>query len=293
VLHSRPDHVLIEHHPGIIGWDMLAEVVRRLHGKTKITVELHSCAGDSSLVAAVPSLQFANRVITHNGRDYMRAARLLGTDKASLIPHGVGAPLPTLQRPRNSTGGDGAKLVSFGMAGPHKGFHKVIEAMALLREAGLDIEYRLFTSLPSKDRSSRQYLSYCIERAHQLGLQDRLGLDLHFQPIDDLLIKLNECDIGVLAYDEDVMEGASGAARVMLRANLPLVLTDGPIFEEFQGIGVTVNGTGFALAQALYELVRSPDARSEVLERQAAFTLLVRRSHSHVHPARLGSCRVR
>ena len=271
-LKLRPDHVLIEHHPGIMGWDMLSAIVRGLHERTKITVEMHSCEGSSALVAAVPGLQFANRVMVHNGPDYMLAAKLLGTDSASLIPHGISAPISN--RSRNSGEPDGIRLVSFGMAGPHKGFHRVIEVLALLRELDLNASYHILTSFSSRNSRSRQYLKYCMERAHQLNVQDQVRIDFRFLSTEELLSKLSSCDIGVMAYDDDVTEGASGATRVMLRANLPLVLSRAPIFDEFRDVALTVGGKGLSLAREIYQLALSPERQRKILERQATFAAL-------------------
>jgi glycosyltransferase involved in cell wall biosynthesis len=113
-----------------------------------------------------------------------------------------------------------------------------------------------------------------MERAHQLNVQDQVRIDFRFLSTEELLSKLSSCDIGVMAYDDDVTEGASGATRVMLRANLPLVLSRAPIFDEFRDVALTVGGKGLSLAREIYQLALSPERQRKILERQATFAAL-------------------
>jgi glycosyltransferase involved in cell wall biosynthesis len=227
------DHVLIEHHPGIFGWDMLAEIVRALTEKCKVTLELHSLIdGFEGFRRLSGILSLANRIILHNPSEYSLACGELGSAKMSLIPHGVDKPYSTKPRTRDLAS---VRVISFGFMAPHKGFDRIIEACSILRAANIDVRYSLYSALDIRRNEAVQYAKYCVELAKLRGLEAYIDFNFDFYDINHILKAAALCDVAVLAYD-DVPEGASGASRVLLRAGIPLIVPDLPVFEDLTNV---------------------------------------------------------
>jgi glycosyltransferase involved in cell wall biosynthesis len=177
-------------------------------------------------------LQGANRIIVHNPSEYSLACEVLGNDRLSLIPHGVAKPPERL--PQRSEF-NGIRVISFGFMAPHKGFHRVIEACAILRSVGIDVRYTLQSALDVRRDDAVRYAKFCIELANSLALNDFMDFHFDFCDIDEVLERARQCDVAVLAYD-DVPEGASGASRVLLRSGIPLIVSDLPVFQDLKGV---------------------------------------------------------
>lgn len=265
------DHVLIEHHPGIFGWDMLGGLVAGIASRARVSLELHSVEdGYEGLRSAAGDLQQAHRVITHSPTDYRLAAAVFGGAKTSLIPHGVGEPGRGAEADGGKAVGQPLQLASFGFTAPHKGFHKVISILPTLLQAGLDVRYRIFSALDPANRNAVLYLKYCHEFAKSLGVLDRIGVDYRFLPAEQLLEQLSRCDIGIMAYD-DVPEGASGACRLILRARVPIIVSSSQIFADVAGVCARFSDSPLSLTRLVLRLAGDPRSRQEQLELQDRF----------------------
>ena len=116
--------------------------------------------------------------------------------------------------------------------------------MAVLRQAGIEVAYEVYTSLDPANAPARTYLKYCYELAVRYGLQKQVHFDMRFLDIDDAIARISQCDVGLMLYD-DVNEGASGAIRAMLRANIPLLVSESGIFSDVAQVCRSVGPKSF------------------------------------------------
>lgn len=268
----RPDNVLIQHHPGLYSWDMLAGIVNGLADTTRITLQLHAATeGWHELCGAATRLKHATRFIVHNAPDYMTIAGLFGAERTALLPHGIDA--PRTSRPRLPVAP--WRFASFGFAAPHKGFHKGIEALAILRQAGIDANYEIISALDPANDQGRHYLKYCAELAVRLGVADWVTIDPRFLPLEEVMKRLSRCVAGLLLYD-DVNEGASGASRVMLRSGVPVLVSSSPIFADLHALCRAAGGSALSLAREMKLLIEQPQQRAAQLARQMEFVRATR-----------------
>lgn len=263
----RPDNVLIQHHPGLYSWDMLGGIVNGLADLSGVTLQLHAATeGLQELRSAASRLARATRFIVHNAHDYMTIAGMFGAQRTALLPHGIDEPRALRPRPLGAPW----RFGSFGFAAPHKGFHKGIEALAILRQAGFDASYDIFSALDPANDAGRHYLKYCAELALRLGVSQWVTIDPRFLPLGEVMKRLSRCVAGLLLYD-DVKEGASGASRVMLRAGVPLLVSASPIFADLQSLCRVAGGTTLSLVREMKLLIEQPQQRTAQLARQTEF----------------------
>ena len=121
------------------------------------------------------------------------------------------------------------------------------------------------------NEGSRQYGKYCVELVKVLGLENCVSFVFDFLPLDAVITELSGFDAAVLAYDE-VLEGASGAGRVLLRTGIPLIVTRVAIFDDLKEVCITVPPcNSHQIARELLKLARNETSRLDQISRQKAF----------------------
>jgi glycosyltransferase involved in cell wall biosynthesis len=152
---------------------------------------------------------------------------------------------------------DPVRILFFGAIKPYKGVDVLIEAgIRLMREVPgcrIDIVGRPFADMAPSRAAIRA-----------AGLEDRFGLDLRYAPDEELARYLAAADIAVFPYREI---DASGALALAVAQGLPIVASAIGVFKEppvADHIRLVPPGDAPALAEALHELVREPEARARL-----------------------------
>ena len=145
-------------------------------------------------------------------------------------------------------------IASFGFLQTHKGIMEAIESVALLRETHPDILY-VAVSAVQQNPQSKAYRTACLERARELGIEDRVIVMGRFLANEEVIVALHAADIIVLPY-HPTGESASGALTFALSSRRPVVTTAQPIFDTLSGMVRQIASPDPALiASAVEELL--------------------------------------
>src|SRR5262249_502844 len=129
---------------------------------------------------------------------------------------------------------------TYGFFMSHKGFDALIEAFAEVRREWPKATLRMVTAeYPSPDSAAE--ISRCRALARSFNLTDAVKLHTRYLTDDESLALLNGCDLIVMPYRE-TRESASGAARIGLASQVPLLVTPLAIFEEMGDSVITLDG---------------------------------------------------
>lgn len=295
---AAPDRVVIQHHPGLLPWPTLCDLLEHdILRDLPVLITLHNT---HELIGLKPHLQTrcdaalkrADRILVHTLADYDRLESF-GIAGRRLFPHGAHA--PTRRHAIRTLDALSAPIVGcFGFFFAHKGIHSLIESIALLRGRWPKIRLRLANAaFPRVDSQSE--LRRCHETATRLGLLDCIEWHTDFLEEDTVIALLAQTDLIVLPY-ADTPESASGALRVALASGVPVATSGAGIFDEAEGAVRRLPGSSPAqLASSLDAILRDHDLRSEIV-RSAAQWLYCRRWSKmgigllhHLYPERLRS----
>ena len=229
------DVLVIQHQPGLITWQALADLLGdpRLAGR-HIIVTLHSVrwlfdARKEDRLQFIAALRNISRVLVHTAADLNLLKGLNLIDNVTLLPHGSmqGA---EIRPPRNLPRGSAPLIGCYGFFLPGKGIPLLIESIALLRRQWPAVRLRLVNAEYPVLASSKE-IEMCRTLAAKLGIDDAIEWHTEFLPQEGSNRLLSECDLVVLPYYES-KESASGAVRVALASGAPVATTPIGLFEE-------------------------------------------------------------
>jgi glycosyltransferase involved in cell wall biosynthesis len=156
--------------------------------------------------------------------------------KISVIPHGCDdfddQKLWNIYRTKNT-------FIQFGFGFRYKGFENSIEAVAILKEKYPDI---FFTALFSESNDTSYHQSYYLELKsliEKLNVQDNVAIIRGFQSDESLRSYLKTNRVAVFPYVSQPgheVFGASGAARMAMSANIPVITSSVPHFSDLPTI---------------------------------------------------------
>lgn len=231
------EHLLVQYHPGFFGWKDLGSLILEVKKYTKsVTVELHSTDGHESDIKAFLDRLAGSNIIVHNGSDYAKIVCSLRKHRnVYLIPH------PTPKDCHNITASSALKdtsdikIFSFGICWPHKQFEKVIETVRFLKNRGHKVSATIVTSVVETDYRSVSYAHDLWIYKELLNLSDEVKVINEFLPTEEIMVLAEESSIAFFPY-KDVNEGASGAVRVALASNIPVLISNSTIFEDISHV---------------------------------------------------------
>lgn len=174
----------------------------------------------------VPALALADRLLVHSIADLNRLKAFGLVENLALFPHGVlDVSAPYGERMPVPT------IATYGFCLPHKGLEQVVEAVALLRDAGERVDLKMVNAEYPVDFSAE--LARTLQaRVDALGLGEQVSLETRFLPDEESLALLQAADLVLFVY-HPTSESASGAVRYGLASGKPTLVTDLPIFAEF------------------------------------------------------------
>lgn len=242
--------IWLQHHPGYFSNADMARLLPAMrHGRRCLAVTLHNVLdtirqGDTDWLAGF------DRVITHSTDD----AEMLGTIgiRAEVLPHG-------LNIVETATASDKQRFTigSFGFLIAHKNVELLVGAVALARQTDSRIHLVLANAVKPEPggRETRARVEALI--AHY-RLDDVVTRNYGFLREDDLIAALAPCNLMAFLYGPSA-ESASGAARMALSLNRPMLLSRSDVFRDLWPIShVTRRLDLETVAEAVLALANDP-----------------------------------
>ena len=267
-----PDIVVLQHHPGLMLWDRLSELLRApaLQGRV-VAVALHNTthlidSDPHQRDIALAALATAARVLVHTVTDVNALGDLGLRHNVTLMPHGVALPQTAdleLQ-PRAREANDhapGPVIGCYGFFLPDKGVPQLIQAIGLLRVRWPGIRLRLVNAeYPSP--VSVQEIAYC--RAIAAELEVDVEWMTAFLDDQTSLDQLAGCDLVALPYQRS-KEASSAAVRTALMAGIPVIVTPLPLFDEAADAVMRLAGMDSqSIADGIASLLDDPGRQSRI-----------------------------
>lgn len=172
--------------------------------------------------------------------------------KIHVIPHGCNP--PDGERLWNLYGSPHT-ILQFGFGFPYKGWENALETVAALKGAYPSVFY---TGLVSErwPGSTKPYVAELNALARRLGISENIALIRGFQTDRALDAYLRTNQVALFPYrdnGEHSVLGCSGAARVAMTKQLPVVAAGVPLFDDLEGVvprPTTVDGWAQEISQA-------------------------------------------
>jgi polysaccharide biosynthesis protein PslF len=210
----------------------------------------------------------SSKVVTMTQTARSRLLDIYGTapEKVFVIPHGAAdhrtaADQRTAPDQRTAGGPAGRPTVlTWGLLGPGKGIEHAIDAIALLREQGLEVDYQVAGQTHPRvlARDGEAYRRALQARARARGVADLVHFDARFLPGAALSRLIGAADVVLLPYDS-LEQVTSGVLIEAVTAGKPVVSTCFPHAVELLEAGLLVERQDPAgIAQALRRVLTEP-----------------------------------
>lgn len=220
----------------------------QLKGGRKIILMMHSTTDPIEVLPhqrlhkIVKILKRCDRILVHAPGDLNRLKDLGLVSNVALFPHGIPeAPRqPKTSHISPSNEGEQNRVIqiaSYGFFLPHKGLLELIEAIAILRQQGINACLHMVNAAyPSS--VSADLIALAKKKISELGLKPFVTITSNFLEDAESLRLLAKADLLVFPY-QVTGESASGAVRTGLASGAPIVVTPLSIFDDVRS-AVTV-----------------------------------------------------
>ncbi len=273
------DAVWLQHEYGIYGGpdgEMVCDFVDRLAAPLILT--LHTVLSDPSdnqrrILQHLLARASRVMVMSRHSRDLLVETYGASRDLIQVIEHG--APDRAFGRTAAAKAaqgiGDRPVLMTFGLLGPGKGLEHVIDALPSLLEGHPDLLYRVVgaTHPVLAARDGESYREMLMARAHALGVSHAIQWENRFLDNDELLDRLDACDIFVTPYP-NLQQSTSGTLSYAVALGKAVVATPYIHARELlaDDVGVLVDpGCPAALAEAIGGLLDDRSALAAMQRR--------------------------
>jgi glycosyltransferase involved in cell wall biosynthesis len=250
---GRADVLWMQHHPGHFStqdMELLAEVLPRTRHRLR-AVTMHSVK-EALRGGSLQWTKAFDIVFVHSSED-ATAVSAAGHRNVVVVPHGV------LSEPKHVHAADTSHFTigSFGFLMPHKNIDRLVLAFAEARAYEPRLRLKLFNCVVPNDQSrvARAMIENLIE---YLDLSDSVTARFDFVPEDELRRELVGCDLLAFVYG-DSTETATGAARIAMSVNRPLLCSRSRVLRDLWPISHVINSTDVdCIAEALASLSQNP-----------------------------------
>ncbi|CAN7635394.1 glycosyltransferase [Rhizobium rhizogenes] len=251
--HGRADVLWMQHHPGHFStpdMELLAQVLPSTRYRLRV-LTMHSVK-EALRGGSLRWTKAFDVVFVHSAED---AATLsaAGHPNAIVIPHGV------LVEPEDAPKPDPSQFTigSFGFLMPHKNIDRLVLAFAEARTYDPRLRLKLLNCMVLNDesRAARAAIENLIE---YLGLSEYVTARFDFVPEEELRRELMTCDLLSFLYGHST-ETATGAARIAMSVNRPLLCSRSPVLRDMWPISHVIKSTEIeCIAEALLSLAQNP-----------------------------------
>ncbi|HOW14883.1 glycosyltransferase [Methanosarcina sp.] len=240
ILESDLDIIHVQFNFGFFELSALAKMVKKLKEKgIKLIITFHS-VGDTEFMnkpvkldSIKTELKLVDKIWVHSSNDVRELSEKGIVDNVIKIPHG-NVVFDNNEKEELKKGiFKNSKIIStFGFLLPHKGVLETIRALPSIISEYPDVLFLVVSSIFPDEISSKYYES-CKKEVAKLGLKDHVIFFTDFLEKQEIIYLLQSSDIVVMPY-KDTKEAASGAIRFALASHRPVIVTDIPIFGEFE-----------------------------------------------------------
>ncbi len=177
-------------------------------------------------------------------------------------------------------------IFQFGFGFRYKGIDRSLDAIHHLKETDpkfKNIFYCCFIS--TNDHNSAihdEYYQSLMKQVEDLGLQENVTFQRGFFSEDTINYMLRTAKIAIFPYKTDphnTVYGASGAIRIAMANNIPIVASESHLFDDLEGI-VPRPSTHLLLAKEIDEIFSNDTYRQSILDKTKEF--LVKNSWDNV-----------
>jgi FkbM family methyltransferase len=261
-----PDVLVIQHQPGLITWEALAQLLGAASLKERpVVVVLHTTQrildiAEDDRCAVIAALGGVARVMVHTINDVNRLKALGLVENVTMIPQGAltmdePATVPVVAKNEGSI-----VIGCYGFFVKDKGIMQLIEAVAQLRDHYGELRLRLVNAQYDETESARE-IARCRTVAETAGLDAVVEWHTDFLPDVESRRLLADCDLVVLPYQVS-KEGSSAALRMAMSAGSPVAVTPLPLFDEAGAAAFRfASPDSAAIAQGIAFLLDRPKQR--------------------------------
>lgn len=154
-------------------------------------------------------------------------------------------------------------VATFGFVIPHKGILEIMQAISKVKETFNDILFLVIGSCVDVN-----YLQSLFAERERLGLVENVIFFSSFYPINRVCSLLQLSDVTCLFYAHSLPFSSSGPVRICLASHRPLIISDVPMFFEFNECVIRVNpGDINMLADKLIQLLSDDGLQQELVKR--------------------------
>jgi glycosyltransferase involved in cell wall biosynthesis len=267
-----PDVLVIQHQPGLIAWESLAELLGTgsVRGRPVVLV-LHTTARILDITeedrgAVILALASVARIVVHTIHDVNRLKVLGLVANVAMIPQGAivsnkQSATPLAAKKKNQP----VRIGCYGFFLKDKGILQLIQAVARLRDEFSEIRLCLVNAQYDAEESVGE-IAWCRAAAEAAGLGGSVEWHTDFLPDEDSRRLLRNCDIIALPYQAS-KEGSSAALRMAMSAGVPVAVTPLPLFDEAGAAVFRLRGTDSAdIAVGIAFLLDRPEQRQALAE---------------------------
>ena len=263
------DAVMIQHQPGLLGWNSLATLLKdpRL-GSRVIVVTLHATLHLLDLPkpdrsAVLEALSGVARVVVHTVTDVNLLHDVGLFKNVVMIPQGVPASADVPAQARIIGDNDEPIVGCFGFLLPPKGLRGLIAALPALQETWPKTRLRMVNALHDAAESGKE-LEACKSLAEHLGVTASIDWITDFLLHEQSMALLQACDLVVLPYLQ-TQESSSAALRSCLSSGAAVAVTPIPIFDEAEDAVFRFGASDpCAIAEGVARLLTDVEARKNL-----------------------------
>lgn len=251
VVRRRFDILVVQFQFSLLSLRHLEALVASCHAVgTRLIVLFHVTNSDdfAAAVAAggplVRCLASVERLLVHTEGDAERLRGFGMETNVEVFPHGFSGGSPVDQADARAGLGlpaDGLVIGSYGFLMPYKGIDVLVEAVALLRDAGRPAKLLMVNSLYPHP-ISQELLDRCRTLAKEKGILDDVVFETGFLSNEDSLKRLAACDLIVFPY-QPTRESSSAAVRIGIGSGRPVLCSPVPIFADVADVVDFLPGT--------------------------------------------------
>jgi len=229
------DILHLQHEWGMMGnVKEMEDFINKFHAlkvHPKLVITVHYVGPDNTWAKLKHKI---DALVVHSKHMVIPASDL--GEKTYVIPHGCPVYPPiSREEARKMTGLSGKIVASFGFMFPHKGWERVIEALAPLK----DVKFMLVSSFFGKGETTNEYERRLKELANEKGVElihiyDKFKLS-EFMPY------LASADIFITSWEVYDRGITSGSAMMGLTARVPIVTNDTNIYSLLHPYALVVH----------------------------------------------------
>jgi len=261
-------HLMLQFNYNFFNFAALSDWIKRLSAQgIRLCITLHATVDpdrdDKKLALLACALQTCHRIFVHSVNDLNRLKKINIINNVVLFPLGILASAPHPKLPRATSA---IQLASYGFFLPNKGLMELIEAVAILRGKGHDIQAHLVNARYPL-ALSKALIDAARQRIEALALAPHVRLSTDFLPDHESLAHLAQTDLIVYPY-QATGESASAAVRYGIASGVPVAVTPLPIFDDIKEVVFVLPGLSpQAIADGIDTILGHLDAKSQAAQR--------------------------